>query len=95
MPFSFIWAGARVAGLVLLGALAAFGLALEAVTRVTNEIRGSILPGLVAGFREWDAEGGAAARSAADVSRSPTRSPIEDSAPLDGGSLERVHPHVQ
>jgi hypothetical protein len=95
MPFPFIWMGALVAGLVLVGALAAFGLALEAVTRVTTDFRGSILPGLVAGIREWDAEGGAAARSAADVSRSPARSPIEESAPLDGGSLERVHPHVQ
>jgi len=94
MPFPFIWTRALVAGLVLLWALAAFGLALEAVTRVPNEIRGSILPGLVAGFREWDAEGGAAARSSADVSRSPTYSPIEDSAPLDGGSLEQVHPRV-
>ena len=95
MPFPFMWTGALVAGLVLVGALAAFGLALEAVTRVTNEIRGSVLPGLVAGFREWDAEGGAAARSAADLSRSPARSLIEDSAPLDGASLERVHPHVR
>jgi hypothetical protein len=87
--------GALVAGLVLVGALAAFGLALEAVARVTTEIRGSILPGLVAGVREWDAEDGVAARSAADLSRSGPRSPIEDSAPLDGGSLERVHPHVR
>jgi hypothetical protein len=53
MSFPFLWIGAIVAGLLLSAVMTLFGFALHLVARVTNEVRGSILPGLVSGFREW------------------------------------------
>ena len=94
MPFPFYWIGALVAGLVLAGALAVFGLALDVVMRATNGVRGSVLPGLVAGFREWTADRGRAADGPASGHGSAPTSPIEDILLHDGPLLERVHPHV-
>ena len=53
MVFPFWWIGALTAALVLGGAFVVFGIAIRLVTRTTNEIRGSMLPGLVSGFRNW------------------------------------------
>lgn len=94
MPFPFYWIGALVAGLVLAGALTVFGLALDVVARATNGVRGSVLPGLVAGFREWTGDRGGAARSPAARQDPGPASPIEDAPPLDRQSMERVHPRV-
>jgi hypothetical protein len=94
MPFPFYWIGALLAGLVLAGAMTVFGLALEAVARVTHGVRGSVLPGLVAGFREWRADAGTAVHPDAGGGRSAPPSSLEDILPLDSGPLERVHPRV-
>jgi hypothetical protein len=53
MAFPFWWIGALTATLVLGAAFLVFGIAMRLVTRTTNEIRGSVLPGLVSGFRNW------------------------------------------
>jgi hypothetical protein len=94
MPFPFYWIGAFVAGLLLAGVLAIFGLALDVLTRATTEVRGTVLPGLVAGFREWTTDrGGPARRPASPQGTDPTSS-IEDTVLRDGPPLERVHAHV-
>lgn len=52
MAFPFLWIGAIFAGIVLGAALTLFVLAMRAVDRAATEVRGSILPGLVEGFRD-------------------------------------------
>ncbi len=58
MAFPFWWIGALTAGLFLATVFAMFGIALRLLSRTTSEIRGSMLPGLVSGFRDWAAERG-------------------------------------
>ena len=53
MAFPFWWIGALTAGLFLAASFLLFGLALRLLNRATTEIRGSVLPGLVSGFRDW------------------------------------------
>lgn len=57
MPFPFLPAGAILAIAVLVGALTIFGLALVAVDRAAGRaivaLRGSMLPGIVAGWQGW------------------------------------------
>lgn len=53
MAFPFWWIGALTAALVLGATFVAFGIAIRLVSRTTGEIRGSMLPGLVSGFRTW------------------------------------------
>jgi len=94
MPFPFYWIGAFVAGLVLAVVLTIFGFALDVVTRAAHEVRGSVLPGLVSGFREWAADRGGAARPSASPQGSDPTSQIEDIPLRDGPPPERVHAHV-
>ena len=53
MAFPFWWIGALTAALFLGAVFVAFGIAMRLVSRTTREIRGSMLPGLVSGFRDW------------------------------------------
>lgn len=53
MAFPFYWIGALTAGLFLATVFAVFGVALRLLNRTTDEIRDSMLPGLVSGFRDW------------------------------------------
>jgi hypothetical protein len=53
MSFPFLPGGAILAATVLVGAFAAFALALRAMDRAVEGIRGSVLPGLVSGIRGW------------------------------------------
>jgi hypothetical protein len=53
MSFPFLPGGAILAMLVLGGAFALFALVLRAIDRTATEIKGSVLPGVVAGLRDW------------------------------------------
>lgn len=53
MAFPFWWLGALTAALFLGAVFVTFWIALRMVSRTTTEIRGSVLPGMVAGFRDW------------------------------------------
>ena len=95
MPFPFYWMVALVAGLLLAGVLTIFGFALEVVMRATSKGGGSVLPALVAGFREWTPDLGGAADRPASAHRSAPTFPIDDITMHEGPRLERVHPHVR
>lgn len=57
MPFPFLPGGAILAIALLVGALTIFGLALLALDRAAGRagaaLRGSMLPGIVAGWQGW------------------------------------------
>jgi len=53
MAFPFWWMGALTAGIFLATVFALFGVSYRLLNRTTAEIRGSMLPGLVSGFRDW------------------------------------------
>ena len=53
MPFPFWWVGAAVAAIVLGTAFTLFALATRVLARAADEIRDSVLPGLVSGWRDW------------------------------------------
>jgi hypothetical protein len=76
VPFPFLPLGWVLAVTVLVGALTLFGLALRAMdraaTRVGGELRATILPGLVAGLRQWQP-----AMPAPGVQPPPSLSPSE------------------
>jgi hypothetical protein len=76
VPFPFLPLGWVLAVTVLVGALTLFGLALRAMdraaTRVGGELRATILPGLVAGLRDWQP-----ARAARPTTPPPRPSGIE------------------
>jgi hypothetical protein len=102
MSFPFLWIGIIVAGTFLAAVLTVFGIAVELVARVTHEVRGSVLPGLVAGFREWADDGVAPARRASTPASAPPEhpaaappeSPFEDLATREVPAAGRVRGHV-
>jgi hypothetical protein len=94
MQVPFFWLGALAAGLLLTAVLALFGVALNLLSRATNEVRGSILPGLVSGFRGWATERGPARPRSSSPRSVESSSPFEDIPLRDGPPLGRVHPHV-
>ena len=53
MPFPFLPWGAMLAIAVLAGAMTVFGLALRAMDRAFSAGRRAMMPGLVAGLRNW------------------------------------------
>lgn len=55
MAFPFLPGGAILAAAVLIGALTAFGVLLRAMDRAIGGVRGTAIPGMVAGFRAWGA----------------------------------------
>ena len=55
MPFPFLPAGAVLAASVLLAALSVFGLVLRAMDRAIVGLRDTVVTGLVAGLRTWNA----------------------------------------
>jgi hypothetical protein len=57
MAFPFIPGGAILAAVVLGGAFALFMLLLRVVDRTATEVRGSFLPGVVSGLRDWSRAG--------------------------------------
>lgn len=94
MQVPFFWLGALVAGLLLTTVLALFGFALNLLSRATNEVRGSILPGLVSGFRGWAAERGPARQRSSSPRSVEAPPPFEEIPLRDGPPVGRVHPHV-
>jgi len=53
MAFPFLPGGAILAMAVLGGAFALFAVVLRAIDRTATEIKGSFLPGVVTGLRDW------------------------------------------
>lgn len=53
MAFPFWWMGAAVATLFLAAAFTLFGVALRVIAWTAGEMRDSMLPGVVSGFRGW------------------------------------------
>jgi hypothetical protein len=94
MHIPFIWFGAFVAGFFLMAVMTLFGLALKLLTHATDEVRGSVLPGLISGFRGWADDHGPA-RPRPSSPRSPeVTSPFEEIQLRDGPPLRRVHARV-
>jgi hypothetical protein len=56
MPFPFIPFGAIIATAILGAALTIFVLALMAIDRAASRAAGSVVSGLVSGFRGWSVE---------------------------------------
>jgi hypothetical protein len=94
MPFPFYWIGALVAGAFLSLVLTIFALALRLLTRTTSEIRGSILPGLVSGFRDWAGDRSVVRRLVSPRSPEPGDG-IEDAAPVQALPAERLQPRLR
>jgi hypothetical protein len=53
MPFPFFWIGAVFAGAILVGVFSLFAVVMRTLDRAATEVTGTILPGLVEGFRDW------------------------------------------
>jgi hypothetical protein len=53
MPFPFFWIGAVFAGAILVGVFSVFAVVMRTLDRAATEVTGTILPGLVEGFRDW------------------------------------------
>jgi hypothetical protein len=92
MPFPFHWAGALFAAVFLSIAFVTFGILLKMLNGVATEVRGSILPGLVGGIRDW-ADGHGRGRPA--IAIAPQRAdqggqPFEDAPPNAEPRLEHV-----
>lgn len=96
MPFPFYWIGAIVASVVLLVTLSLFGAALRAIDRAVMGVRGSILPGLVEGFRDWtDDLRPARRRRTVSPSGPETGDGIEDAPSSAAPPAERLRPHLR
>ena len=71
MPFPFWWIGALTAGLFLAVVFTLFGFALRLLAWTAGEMRQSMLPGVVAGFRGWAGTGGPGGGARARVGLAP------------------------
>ena len=90
MAFPFWWIGALTAGLFLAAAFTMFGLAIRLLNRTTNEIRGSVLPGLVSGFRDWT-ETRAPTHVGSEAGTSPASGPdLDEERPAAAAATERL-----
>jgi hypothetical protein len=85
MPFPFLPGGAILAAAVLVGAFATFALALRAMDRALEGIRGSVLPGLVSGLRGWSPPAHGSRIGPAEAHAAPASGP--DIVELDGSPL--------
>lgn len=94
MPFPFYWIGAFVAGAFLSLVLTLFALALRFLTRTTPDVRGSILPGLVSGFRDWAGDRNSRVRRLVSPGGSEPGNAIED-VPLKAPRSEALRPHLR
>jgi hypothetical protein len=95
MPFPFYWIGAFVAGAFLSLVLTLFALALRFLTRTTSEVRGSILPGLVSGFRDWAGERNSIVRRIVSPGGSEPGDGIEEALSSAVPPVERLRPHLR
>lgn len=86
MPFPFMPVGAILAGLILMAALTIFVWALMAIDRAASRAAGSVVSGLVTGFRGWSPE-----RPPASVARSASDPPDDDPVtPADAVPVARI-----
>lgn len=95
MAFPFYWIGAMVAGVVLFVALSLFAMALRAIDRAVTEVRGSMLPGLVEGFRDWAGDRRPARRPPISPDGPEAGDGIEDAVSSLAPPVERLRPHLR
>ena len=95
MSFPFLWIGVIVAGLLLSAVMTLFGIALHLVAQATNEVRGSILPGLVSGFREWADDKVMAARRSSSPPGSSPAPPFEEMPAREGPPAGPVRARIR
>ena len=88
MPF--YWVGALVSTVFLTIVVAIFGLLLKIGNRAATEVRESILPGLVAGFRAWTGDGDRRAPRATSPQAVEGGPSLEEMPASAGTRLERV-----
>jgi hypothetical protein len=74
LAFPFHWIGALVAAVFLWIVMVIFGILLKIANQAATEVRESILPGVVAGIRDWTHHQG------------PPTIPITSGPDWDGGS---------
>jgi hypothetical protein len=89
--FPFVWVGAAFAAGFLAVAMLVFA-ALARLLRVPEEGQGSIVPGLVAGVRDWTSSRTAALRSVVSPQGS---SPMVEDAPGLAAPVERLAARVR
>ena len=77
MPFPFMPIGAILAALILGGALTIFVWALMAIDRAASRAAGSVVSGLVSGFRGWSSEPTSTDRTASPTLHSRGEPPVE------------------
>jgi hypothetical protein len=100
MPFPFIPGGVLLALSVLGGAIALFGLGLKALNWSIDGVKGSMLSGVVSGFRDWESRSQRRTRrvspfSTEGPSGTAPESMMADDVDASGTAqvtLERVHP---
>ena len=90
MAFPFLWAGALVAAAFLSIVFIVFGILLRIVNRTATELRGSILPGLVGGIRDWTVDHGLRAIATSSPPPAEGTSRIEETTPVAGLRVEPV-----
>jgi hypothetical protein len=90
MAFPFQWVGALIAAAFLAIVFIVFGILLKIVNRAATDVRGSILPGLIGGIRDWTVDHGLAASATSSPRADEGASPIEETTPVAGLRLEDV-----
>ena len=95
MPFPFLWTGALLAGAFLALVMTLFAFALRFVAGTMAEVRGSVLPGLVSGFRDWAEEPYTAVRRLVSPRSPEPGAGIEDVTAVEAPTAERLHPHLR
>jgi hypothetical protein len=89
MPFPFMWIGALGAVAVLSVVLSIFGLVLRALDRRKSRVPGSVLAGLVSGFRDWAGASETGRRIGSPTESEPPE--LDDTTPTQAPLVERVH----
>ena len=91
MPFPFFWGGAALALAFLAAVMTVFAVAVKLLGVATTSLRGSVLPGLVDGFRDWSDRPNPTL--AAGAAEDPGGIPGEPSDPVP--TVERLRPRVR
>jgi hypothetical protein len=93
MAFPFYWIGAATAFVFLGAAMFLFGIAVKLLSLTTAGVRGTVLPGLVNGFRDWTDEAGRRVRLLSPRADEGEAQPDETSEPV--SSVERLQATIR
>ncbi len=88
MPF--YWVGAIASAAFLAIVITVFGLLLKVGSSAATEVRESILPGLVAGIRNWTDDQGSPTPAVSSPGAGVAGSTFEETRAAEGLRLERV-----